>query len=403
MTIQAKCCSFFDEPVGWANLSTFITLFMILCLLLLAVFYVQAGYFGLMWFLARKAPQPSRQNAPMPDAVSLILCLHNGAEKIQQRLQNLAACHWHGQREIIVFCDGCTDHSAQLATESPVAGVRVLAHPEQRGKWAALNDAIKAAAHPIIIFADLRQTFDEQALQRLAAAFQDDQTGAVSGLLEIATSDTGSGRGVDLYWRMERKLREWEARYDSVIGCTGAIYAIRKELFTELPPGTILDDVVVPMQIAHKGYRIRYEPAAIAYDPQTLEPEKEKVRKLRTLVGNYQMMELFPEWAIPGKGRLWWQLISHKYARLTVPWLLLLTALVSLLTAKTPLIWLLIIAQTLCYSLGLLGCWLPHLRSRLITIPAGFLLLQWSCTQALFGYIRSRRDPLSLWKPTTKV
>jgi cellulose synthase/poly-beta-1,6-N-acetylglucosamine synthase-like glycosyltransferase len=216
--------------------------------------------------------------------------------------------------------------------------------------------------------------------------------------LEIAASDAGGGRGVDLYWRMERKLREWEARFDSVIGCTGAIYAIRRNLYTPLRRGTILDDVVVPMQIAMKGHRIIYEPTAVAYDPQTLDPAKEKERKLRTLVGNYQMLEQHARWLLPWRNRLWFQLISHKYARLFVPWLLVAIAVLTLLAPKTPIVWFLLGAQILCYGLGLLGVACPQVRSRIVSIPAGFLLLQWSCARALFAYLNTRRDPLSLWK-----
>lgn len=377
--------------------------FMILFLLLAAVFYAQAGYFIMMWFLARQHPQPAQKTQPCPDSLSVVLCVHNGDELIQKRLQNLHDCLWDGSREYLVFCDGCTDETAHRAETSGIPGVRILSHPDKRGKWAALNDAVQVASHPVIVFADLRQTFEKEALQRLAEAFRDPQVGAVSGLLEIAASGTGGGQGVDLYWRMERKLREWEARFDSVIGCTGAIYAIRRDLYTALKPGTILDDVVVPMQIAQKGWRVLYEPTARAFDPQALEPQKEKARKLRTLVGNYQMIEHHPEWMLPGAGRLWWQLISHKYSRLAVPWLLLGIAVTSLLTAPNLAIRALIIAQIVCYSLGLLGLTFPALCGRAFAIPAGFLLLQWSCAQALFAYIRSRRDPLTLWKPATKA
>ena len=366
--------------------------------LLFAVFYAQAGYVCIMWLLARVFPGRLNTTEAPPDAITIVLCVHNGAARIQQRLQNLAACEWAGKREFLVFCDGCDDDTATRATQSGVPSVRVMNSPTQRGKWAALNDAIQAASHPIVILADLRQTFDAQAIQTLANAFRDPRVGAVSGLLEIAASDSGGGRGVDLYWRMERKLREWEARFDSVIGCTGAIYAIRRDLYTPLPPGTILDDVVVPMQIAMKGHRIAYEPTALAYDPQTLDPAKEKERKLRTLVGNYQMLEQHPRWLLPWRNRLWCQLISHKYARLAVPWLLAAIAAVTLLAPKTPLVWFILAAQVLCYGLGMLGSACPQVRSRLVSIPAGFLLLQWSCARALFAYLSTRRDPLSLWK-----
>ena len=371
----------------------------LLLLSLFAVFYVQVGYMCVMWALARWFPRKSSSLEPLPDAITIVLCVHNGADQIQGRLRNLAACKWTGQREILVFCDGSSDNTATKAAQAGIDDVRELSSATPRGKWAALNDAVKAARHPIVIFADLRQTFDDAALETLAAAFRDRQVGAVSGLLEIAASESGGGRGVDIYWRMERKLREWEARFDSVVGCTGAIYAIRKDLYTDLPAGTILDDVVVPMRIAVQGHRIAYEPCALAYDPQTLDPTREKERKLRTLVGNYQMIEQHSTWLIPWRNRLWCQLMSHKYARLAVPWLLVAIALLTVVTPKFPAIWLLLGAQILCYSLGALGCLRPSIRARWISIPAGFLLLQWSCAKALFAYLRTRNDPLLLWKP----
>ena len=370
-----------------------------IALLLLFVLYVQIGYAALIGLLARLRPRAYAPTHQLPQAVSIILCAHNEAARIQERLRNLAACEWRGAREILVFCDGCEDDTATQAAAAGVAEVRVISSPVQRGKWAALNEAVLAVRHPIIVFADVRQSFDRMALLELTRPFQDPSVGAVSGLLEIAASSSGGGRGVDLYWKIERKLREWEGRFDSVIGCTGAIYAIRREAFQPLAADTILDDVIVPMQIAIAGWRVMYQPLAVAYDPQTLDPAKEKSRKRRTLVGNYQMLERHPRWLLPWHNRLWWQLLSHKYARLGVPWLLLAILVLTLLAPKTQLVWLLLAAQTVCYALGITGMLRPAVTSRLVTIPAGFLLLQWTCAQAFFAYLGSRRDPLSLWRP----
>lgn len=351
----------------------------------------------IMGVLARVRPRRAQPTQPLPEAISIILCVHNGAGGIEKRLRNLLDAEWHGEREIIVYCDGCTDNTATLALQVAPTVVRVLEDPRQRGKWAGLNEAVRSARHSILVFADLRQTFDQQALMLLAAAFQAPTVGAVSGLLRIAPSEAGGGQGMDLYWRMETKLREWEALVDSVIGSTGAIHAIRRELYTDLPPDTILDDVVVPMQIAVQGWRVAYEPRALAFDPQTLSPAKEKQRKLRTLAGNYQMMERHAAWMLPWRNRLWIQLISHKYARLLVPWLMLLALLLTFALPKTPLIWTLLASQVLCYLLAAVGCLLPGLRARWITIPSGFLILQWTCARALFTYLRCRKDPLLIW------
>ncbi|MEQ1749536.1 MAG: glycosyltransferase [Prosthecobacter sp.] len=369
-----------------------------LILLFLVILYVQVGYPALMWGLAKFFPRKVSVTDLTPDAISIILCVHNGAATVAARLQNLASCQWDGVREILVYCDGCTDDTALKAETAGVEGVRIISSKLKLGKWSALNESVGEAQHPIIIFADLRQTFESKALKELVDSFQDRLVGAVSGRLEIATSTSSQGQGVDLYWKMERKLREWEGRFDSVIGCTGAIYAIRKKAFLPLEPGTILDDVIVPMKIAVAGWLVAYNPKAIAYDPQSLDPLSEKSRKLRTLVGNYQMLERHPRWLLPGHNRLWWQFISHKHARLAMPWLILSSLVLSVTAAKTLFVWFLLGAQILCCTLAATGWLIPTCRSKIVTIPAGYLLLQLTCARAFFAYLKSRRNPLSLWQ-----
>jgi cellulose synthase/poly-beta-1,6-N-acetylglucosamine synthase-like glycosyltransferase len=303
--------------------------------------------------------------------------------------------------EIVIYCDGCTDDTAARLQGLADPRLRVIEVAERRGKAAGLNAAIPACAHERVVLGDVRQSFAEDTLEKLVAPFADPQVAAVSGLLEIADSASGGGRGVDFYWRLERQLREWEGRFDSVIGCTGAVCAIRRELFEPLPEDTLLDDVVIPMRMAVAGGRIIFEPQARAFDPQVLDPAREPIRKLRTLVGNYQMIERYPAWLLPWRNRLWWQLISHKYLRLLVPWLLIAIALLTLLAAKTALIWLLLVGQVLAYGAAAVGLRFPQLRHRLVTLPAGFVLLQWSCLKALLAYLKHRRDLLALWRPVS--
>lgn len=361
------------------------------------LFYTQAGYPLLMAVLARLCPRPLRLDEPAVRALSIVLCARNAGGTIVARLNNLLACEWEGELEILVYCDGCTDDTAAQATSHADPRVRVIEGAESRGKALALNAAVPLCRHPHVVLCDVRQRFDAAALRFLAAPFADPGVAAVSGRLEIAASASGGGQGVDLYWRIERKLREWESRYDSVVGCTGAICAIRRDAFEPLQPDTLLDDVVIPMRLAVRGGRVLYEPRALAFDPQTLDPASERVRKLRTLVGNYQMLARHPEWLLPWRQRLWWQLISHKYLRLAMPWLLIAVAVTTVLASPSP--WMLGFAalQVGCYACAILGLFLPRLRLKLFTIPAGFLLLQWSCLRAFFAFLAHRRDLRALW------
>lgn len=365
--------------------------------LTLLLFYIHAGYPLLMAWLARRYPNPPQPRPEQgPASYSVILCVHNESRRIGTRLDNLLSLDWPGRREIIVVCDGCTDDTAMLARQFG-NDVKVLELLSKRGKPSGLNEAVPLAAGDVLIFCDARQTFARDAIRELVAPFADSAIGAVSGCLEIAGSKAGGGQGVDLYWRMERKLREWEAVFNSVIGCTGAIYALRRELYRPLPPDTLLDDVVIPMQAVMAGKRVWFAPQAVAYDPQTLDPALENRRKIRTLAGNYQMLFRHPRWVIPGVGPVWWQLLSHKYLRLAVPWLLVLLLAATAWHLPHPLFAAAFAAQLFCYLLALTGIALPRLKLKVLTIPAGFLLLQKANLQALFAWLASLKNPNQLW------
>lgn len=374
------------------------TLAILACLFL--IFYAFAGYAMLMACLARGFPKSWRAGPPAaePQGVSVVLCVRNAEATLEARLQNLFDCAVEGELELIVYCDGCTDRTVAILKNWTPGTLRVIESPVQRGKAAGLNAAIPLCTHPIVVLCDVRQSFAPDALVKLTAPFSNPTVAAVSGLLDIAASDSGGGRGVDLYWKLETWLRQWEGRFDSVIGCTGAICAIRRDLYSPLPEDTLLDDVVIPMRMAVAGGRVLYEPEARAFDPQTLDPVREKNRKRRTLVGNFQMLERYPTWLLPWKNRLWWQLISHKYLRLLVPWLLIAIVILTFFAPKTPLMILLCVGQTVAYTCAFVGHLFPAQRSRLLTIPAGFVLLQISCLAAFFAYLKHRKNYLALWR-----
>ncbi|MCX6896452.1 MAG: glycosyltransferase family 2 protein [Verrucomicrobia bacterium] len=367
---------------------------------LAVLFYTFLGYPLLLFVLAslRDSCPTSAVPAP-PPAITVVLAVHNEAVRIGPRLQNLLASDYPpGKLGIIVVSDGSTDATVQQIQALADPRVTLINQPQRQGKAHALNLALAAAKGEIIVFADGRQQFAPDTIAQLAKHFGDLQTGAVSGELIIASAASAAGSGVDTYWRLEKILRRSEARWDSSIGCTGAVYAIRRALYQPIPGDTILDDVVIPMQIALQGYRVAFEPAARAFDPQTLEPAREQIRKRRTLAGNYQMLFRHPAWLLPWRNRLWWQLISHKYLRLAAPLFLFLLFTANLLLLPCKLFWWPLLGQTLFYALALYGLTHPENKKRCLAIPAGFVFLNWMSAQSLWHYLRQPR--FSGWQTT---
>lgn len=366
---------------------------MYLCfwLSLTGLFYTHVGYLLVMLVLAKWRSRSAVSTSPACEANSVSVCVvvaaHNEEQRIRTRIGNILASDYPADLlSVVVVSDGSTDGTFNAVSSYPNPRVTAVRQELRSGKAVCLNEAMNRVAAEITVFADSRQDFAPDAIRVLVRAFQDPRVGAVSGSLGIRSAESTLGRGVDVYWRMEKKLRETESSFDSCIGCTGAIYAIRSRLFSEVPPGLILDDVVIPMRIAVQGYRVLFEPGAVAWDNQSLEPQRERMRKRRTLAGNFQMLTLFPTWLGPGKNRLWWQLLSHKYLRLLGP-LFLVGLLASTIALRGETFYGIMLSGQVCfYGAALAGVLLSH-KSRITSIASGFVFLNWMVIEGFWQFV----------------
>jgi cellulose synthase/poly-beta-1,6-N-acetylglucosamine synthase-like glycosyltransferase len=315
-----------------------------------------------------------------PRNVTVLVVAYNEDARIGARIENLRASRI--PVEVAICSDGSTDSTV---AEAARAGARVFDFPIRRGKAACLDEALRSLDAEIVVLADARQEFTPETIPRLVAHFADPAIGAASGLLRIGDASTAAGAGMDTYWKMETAIRQAESDFDSCIGCTGAVYAVRRALAPAIPADTILDDVVIPMEIALQGHRVVYDSNAVAYDPQPLDPRSETRRKARTLAGNFQMLVRHPAWLNPARNRLVWQLVSHKYLRLAGPLLLVTALAANAALAAIPFYHACLVLQLMLYGLATAGLAIPCLRGRLFSIPAGFLFLN---LMTLRGFIR---------------
>jgi poly-beta-1,6-N-acetyl-D-glucosamine synthase len=285
------------------------------------VFYVYFGYPALLLLWRRLRGRPVRKEYWEP-TVTIIIAAHNESPRMEAKLKNCLDLHYPADKlQIIVSLDGPTDGSESLVEKYASKGVEMVYSAHHSGKAAALNRAVRRARGAVVVFADVRQIFDRNAIRELVANLADETVGAVSGeLLLVDEFGQESSNDVGLYWRYEKSIRSMESRIHSIAGATGAIYAIRRELYEDLPEDTILDDVLTPMRAALKGKRVVFEPAAKAYDSVACCAKAEYGRKVRTLYGNYQLLTHLPQSLMPWRNPIFIQFVSHKVARLLVPW-----------------------------------------------------------------------------------
>src|ERR1035438_9867669 len=366
----------------------------------LLVGYAYLGYPLWLWLRSRWSPRPVRRGVLEPN-VSAVMVVRNEEEVIAEKIENLLALDYPAERlEIVVVSDGSTDGTAAILQNfagresNPSNGkrVQVVLKDVSQGKAAGLNDAVQHANGEILLFTDARQQIEAGALRRLMENFADPEVGCVSGELLLGNRETGeTGKGMGLYWRIEKKIRELESAAGSVVGATGAIYCARKALFEELPEGTILDDVLVPMQVVRENSRVLFDSRARAWDSPDLGQSREFARKVRTLSGNYQLLQLAP-WLLKSENPIRFEFISHKLMRLVVPFALLALLIASLFVAQ-PFYRVALAAQLAFYGLSLTA--MAELKigplSRVADAARTFVVLNSAAVVAFINFVTGRK------------
>lgn len=356
--------------------------------------YVYVGYPLVMTVIATMLPErrtPRSDSGSWP-SVTVVVTAYNEAARIGARLDNLLALDYPSDKlDILVGCDGSTDLTPACARAFTDRGVTVYAFAFRRGKAAMLNNLVPRARGSIVVLADARQRFAADAITSLVRRFDDPSVGAVSGELMLTEMDgpTAVGVGVGFYWRYEKHIRHAESRAGSMVGATGAIYAIRRALFRAIPEDTILDDVLIPMHVARAGYRVVAESRAVAFDQVARSGREEFVRKTRTLAGTFQLLSRHAWLLAPGRNPLWIQTVSHKALRLVCPLLLAAMLLSSAALAATgPFYAAAAAGQCLFYLAAAHGAATGARAnsSRLLSVPYAFCLLNLATIVAFWRF-----------------
>jgi cellulose synthase/poly-beta-1,6-N-acetylglucosamine synthase-like glycosyltransferase len=341
--------------------------------------------------LARLRGRPVRRQDGFQRSFSFLMAARNEAARIETRLRELLSLidSSGAAGEVILVADGCTDATAETARNIADPRIHILVQPQGLGKASALGLAAAEARHDILLLADVRQRWNADAVKMLLENFADPEVGGVSGELMIESAP-GVLAGVGLYWRFEKWLRKQESAVHSTVGVTGAIAAVRRDLFQPPPPGTILDDVYWPLVVTMRGRRVVFDGRALAYDRLPDRTHDEFRRKVRTLAGNYQLLTRLPSAVLPWRCPIWFQFISHKLLRLAVPWALLALLVASAVLAG-PLYFTLFAVQLAGYAIALLGL-APAIGRRVKPASAGasFVVLNAAAWLAFWVWIAGR-------------
>jgi cellulose synthase/poly-beta-1,6-N-acetylglucosamine synthase-like glycosyltransferase len=347
------------------------------------------------------------RTASIEPPVSMIVVAHNEAATIAAKIENAYSLDYPADKlEVIIASDGSDDGTNEIVAEYDRPGLRLLILPRS-GKIPALNAAVMQARGEVLVFSDANSMFAPNALRALVAPFADMRVGAVGGnqcyVREGAQHMASSGER--LYWKYDRMLKTAQSRVGSITAATGAIHAIRRELFQPVPTG-VSDDYMTSTRAVASGYRLVFEPAAIAYETVAPSERAEFSRKMRIIVRGLRGLWITRDLFNPIRyGFYSVQLFAHKFLRWSICWLLLtLFASALLLFTRAPIYRWAVYAQSGFYACAALGMALHNTAAgrqragRILGLPFYFCLANYAALLAWFQVLRGRR--LDVWSST---
>ncbi len=354
--------------------------------------YTYFGYPLWLWLRSRWRRKDVMRGPYLP-FVSIVIVVRDEERVLEPKLENLLTLDYPAElMQLVVVSDGSTDGTEIILHEyASNPRVSVVLNQLHRGKASGLNDAFELAQGDIVVFTDARQEIEPGALRRLLENFADPQIGCVSGELMLGNPQTGeTSEGLGIYWRVEKRIRELESVSGSVVGATGAFYAIRRGLLSPLPAETILDDVYLPMHVARQGFRVVFDSRARAWDGD-LGAEREFARKVRTLSGNYQLLQLAP-WLVTSANPIRFEFVSHKLLRLIVPFALA-GMVVASAVLRAPVYRIALALQFAFYALGFLE--IVHVKqgplARMAEAVFTFVVLNTAAVVAFVNFVSGRK------------
>jgi cellulose synthase/poly-beta-1,6-N-acetylglucosamine synthase-like glycosyltransferase len=336
--------------------------------------------------------------------VCLFVTAFNEKDYVKQKVENSFSLDYPKDKiQYLWITDGSNDGTPDLLKKYDELEVHHL--PERRGKMHAMNRGVKFVKAPIIIFSDTNTILGKQSIREIVAKFSNSKTGCVAGEKRIVEKDADSaaGAGEGLYWKFESWVKKMDAELNSAVGAVGELFAIRTELFEDVEEDALLDDFMISLRIAQKGYHIAYTPNAYAEETASLNVKEELKRKIRIAAGGIQTIFRLKGLLNPFRsGILTWQYFSHKVLR----WTLAPVSMFLILPVNMFIVWqqnnwsefgfytLALFTQVFCYLLALIGWFFENrkIRFKILFIPYYFASINYAAVRGMFRYFKGKQS-----------
>jgi cellulose synthase/poly-beta-1,6-N-acetylglucosamine synthase-like glycosyltransferase/peptidoglycan/xylan/chitin deacetylase (PgdA/CDA1 family) len=223
---------------------------------------------GVLALIEKLRPDHDLAPDPLP-GVTVLIPAHNEETVIVQTVTSVLASDYPAMH-VVVVNDGSTDATGELLDTNFSTEPRVrIIHQVNRGKAAALNNAMAHAQTEIVVTIDADTEIESDAIRQLMRHFSDPKTGAVAGNVKVGNRSRWLTRWQALEYITSQNM---EKRAFDLLNCItvvpGALGAWRKQAIEAaggITAETVAEDADLTVAIRRLGWRVSYEERAIAW------------------------------------------------------------------------------------------------------------------------------------------
>lgn len=355
-----------------------------------------------LYFLLRRTARrqvPCSEHVPQ---VALLVSAYNEEAVIQAKVKNSLDLDYPRELlEIIIGLDAPTDATPQLLAQLPFNQIRVIHFSERQGKLGVLSSLAQQTSAEILVVTDANTKLDRNCVRHLVRHFSNPKVGAVSGEETRVVLPGSDPAAESLYWKYESALKFLESRLNCTLGGNGGVLAVRRSLFR---PGkkSIIEDFQIPLEIRLKGYRVVYDPEAIAIEEIAPTAHAQSARRVRIATGGYQTLFANLKCLDPRRGLLAFCFFSHKVLRWLTPLLLLTAFFFNALLMSQPGFEALLAVQCAFYLSAYAGYRLKKRgkSASLFSAPLHFCTMNVALLLGFLRYLHGHRR--LTWSPTPR-
>lgn len=379
------------------------------------IVYSYIGYPFLLGFLSIFAKRkrsgkgdafpPCTPERKRPAFVTMLISVYNEEKVIEEKIRNTLELEYpKDSLQVVVLSDGSTDRTHEIVRRHSKDGVVLLEYPGRIGKTACLNRTMPNVHGDIVVFSDANSIYPADAVKNIVEGFSDPSVGFVTGYTKYRREGGNEGvRSIGLYSRIEKTTKALESKIGSCVGADGAIFGIRKELYTPLKE-TDINDLVIPLSIVRQGYRgiLKEDAHCIECSAGDIAGEYQRQvritnRSLRAIFSNADLFNPL------NSGIFSFFLFSHKLMKFLVPFFLVGLFVSSIALVDSGYIYTVTFVAECCLVAVVLG---SRRRGKTVFTPkifalAGeFMMINAAVLQGWLKYMRNER--YTTWSPNRR-